>query len=107
MILVCSLLRSSCILKVFGEKNTVLGRLLINTDEFLFYLLIQFFVFSAFAELQTDLTDLTSDLHGIGMPFVSHREYASNMLFIGQERPDTQDKEVSVCHSLTSHFTKI
>ncbi|XP_071784063.1 plexin-B-like [Asterias amurensis] len=47
----------------------------------------------AFAELQTDLTDLTSDLHGIGMPFVSHREYASNMLFIGQERPDTQDKE--------------
>ncbi|XP_071784059.1 plexin-B-like [Asterias amurensis] len=47
----------------------------------------------AFAELQTDLTDLTSDLHGIGMPFVSHQEYASNMLFIGQERPDTQDKE--------------
>ncbi|XP_038061900.1 plexin-B-like [Patiria miniata] len=48
----------------------------------------------AFAELQTDMTDLTSDLEGIGMPFVSHREYATNMLFIGQEiTPDTEDEE--------------
>ncbi|XP_038061896.1 plexin-B-like [Patiria miniata] len=49
---------------------------------------------AAFAELQTDMTDLTSDLEGIGMPFVSHRDYATNMLFIGQEmKPSTTDEE--------------
>ncbi|XP_022105359.1 plexin-B-like isoform X2 [Acanthaster planci] len=49
---------------------------------------------TAFAELQTDVSDLTSDLEGIGMPFVSHREYTTNMLFIGQEtKPSTTDPE--------------
>ncbi|XP_038061354.1 plexin-B-like, partial [Patiria miniata] len=49
---------------------------------------------TAFAELQTDVSDVTSDLEGIGMPFNSHREYATNMLFIGQDtKPMTTDPE--------------
>ena len=41
------------------------------------------------------MTDLTRDLDVSGMPFVSQREYVTNMLFIGQEiTPDTTDEEV-------------
>ena len=41
------------------------------------------------------MTDLTSDLEGIGMPFVSLREYATKMLFTGQNVvPDTEDEQV-------------
>ena len=58
-------------------------------------LTVPFFVWIAFAELQTDLTDLTSDLEGLGMPFVSQREYATNMLFVALEsKPMTSDPEV-------------
>ncbi|XP_071810406.1 plexin-B-like isoform X1 [Asterias amurensis] len=46
----------------------------------------------AFAELQTDMTDLTSDLEGLGMPFVGQRDYATNMLFVVLEtKPMTSD----------------
>ncbi|XP_033645766.1 plexin-B-like [Asterias rubens] len=46
----------------------------------------------AFAELQTDMTDLTSDLEGLGMPFVGQRDYATNMLFVALEtKPMTSD----------------
>ncbi|XP_022105400.1 plexin-B-like [Acanthaster planci] len=48
----------------------------------------------AFVELQTDMTDLTRDLEVAGMPFVSHRDYATNMLFTGQAiLPSTEDEE--------------
>ncbi|XP_071784057.1 plexin-B-like isoform X2 [Asterias amurensis] len=41
-----------------------------------------------------DILRLTSDVEESGMPFVSHRDYATNMLFIGQEvRPTTTDEE--------------
>ena len=51
--------------------------------------------FTAFAQLQTDVTDLTSDLEGTGMPFVSHRQYAMSMFFYGLEvQPATFDQEV-------------
>ncbi|XP_072025086.1 plexin-A2-like [Amphiura filiformis] len=49
---------------------------------------------SAFAQLQTDVTDLTSDLEGTGMPFVSHRQYAMSMFFYGMEiQPASFDQE--------------
>ena len=52
--------------------------------------------FVAFAELQTDVTDLTSDLEGTGMPFVPHMQYAISMFFTGLDtRPTTYDPEVS------------
>ncbi|XP_071784052.1 plexin-A4-like isoform X2 [Asterias amurensis] len=41
-----------------------------------------------------DILRLTSDVEESGMPFVSHRDYATNMLFIGLEvQPTTTDEE--------------
>lgn len=37
----------------------------------------------AFAELQTDVTDLTSDLSTTGMPFLDFQTYALHVLFPG------------------------
>ena len=54
-------------------------------------------MWAAFAELQTDMTDLTSDLEGLGMPFVDQRDYATNMLFVALEtKPMTSDPVVSL-----------
>ncbi|XP_066284812.1 plexin-A1-like isoform X4 [Branchiostoma lanceolatum] len=39
----------------------------------------------AFAELQTDMTDLTSDLGGTGIPFLDYRTYMMRVLFPGQD----------------------
>lgn len=39
--------------------------------------------FLAFAELQTDVTDLTSDLSISGMPFLDFQTYALHVLFPG------------------------
>ncbi|XP_072025087.1 plexin-A2-like [Amphiura filiformis] len=51
-------------------------------------------IHEAFVKLQTDVTDLTSDLEGTGMPFVPHRQYAISMFFTGLEaRPMTYDPE--------------
>ncbi|XP_072026499.1 plexin-A2-like [Amphiura filiformis] len=46
----------------------------------------------AFAQLQLDLQDLTSDLEGTGMPFVTNEKYATNVLFSGiNSKPSTKD----------------
>ena len=37
----------------------------------------------AFAELQTDMTDLTMELETSGVPFVAHRKYVMNVFFPG------------------------
>ena len=37
----------------------------------------------AFAELQTDLTDLTMELETTGIPIVPHRAYVMNVFFPG------------------------
>jgi plexin A len=37
----------------------------------------------AFAELQTDITDLTMELETSGVPFVAHRKYVMNVFFPG------------------------
>ncbi|XP_043221511.1 plexin-A2-like isoform X2 [Amphibalanus amphitrite] len=56
----------------------------------------------AFAELQTEMTDLTSDITGIGIPFLEYRAYCMKILFPSQEdhpvlqwanRPDLQRRE--------------
>lgn len=59
------------------------------------------FFFLAFAELQTEMTDLTSDLIGGGIPFLDYRTYAMKILFpnleettvLQMERPDLVRKE--------------
>jgi len=37
----------------------------------------------AFAELQTDMTDLTMELETTGIPFIAHRKYVMNVFFPG------------------------
>jgi hypothetical protein len=41
-----------------------------------------FFLFPAFAELQTDMTELTSDLYGqVAIPFWNYQTYCMRVLF--------------------------
>lgn len=55
----------------------------------------------AFAELQTEMTDLTSDLIGGGIPFLEYRTYSMKILFpnleettvLQMDRPDLARKE--------------
>ncbi|XP_022111248.1 plexin-B1-like [Acanthaster planci] len=92
-ILACILFVAFCfVAKVYGAKRE--ARLILQDMRALEKDLADE-VRQAFAELQSDVTDLTRDLSVSGMPFVSHREYATNMLFIGQDIiPDTEDAEV-------------
>lgn len=51
---------------------------------------------TAFAELQTDINELTSDLDGAGIPFLDYRTYTMRVLFPGiEEHPVLKDLEVS------------
>lgn len=59
----------------------------------------------AFAELQTDINELTNDLDGAGIPFLDYRTYAMRVLFPGiEDHPVLKEMEVgcraSVCLSL-------
>uniref|UniRef100_G3TRA0 Plexin A1 n=1 Tax=Loxodonta africana TaxID=9785 RepID=G3TRA0_LOXAF len=49
----------------------------------------------AFAELQTDIHELTSDLDGSGIPFLDYRTYAMRVLFPGiEDHPVLKEMEV-------------
>ncbi|XP_077863872.1 LOW QUALITY PROTEIN: plexin-A2-like, partial [Saccoglossus kowalevskii] len=51
----------------------------------------------AFLELQTDMSDLNSDLRGTeGIPFLSYNDYAVNMMFAGQTDHPVFDEVVSI-----------
>lgn len=53
------------------------------------------FAYLAFAELQTDIHELTSDLDGAGIPFLDYRTYTMRVLFPGiEEHPVLRDLEV-------------
>ncbi|KAF2986931.1 hypothetical protein EK904_006145 [Melospiza melodia maxima] len=48
----------------------------------------------AFAELQTDIHELTSDLDGAGIPFLDYRTYTMRVLFPGiEDHPVLRDLE--------------
>lgn len=49
-------------------------------------------VFTAFAELQTEMTDLTGDVSACGIPFLDYRNYSMKILF-----PNGED------HGILSH----
>ncbi|XP_077985100.1 plexin-B1-like [Glandiceps talaboti] len=52
---------------------------------------------NAFVELQTEMSDLTSDLEGIGIPLLDFNDYAVNMLFAGQtDHPVFQKSTVAL-----------
>uniref|UniRef100_A0A8C0BWQ6 Plexin-A1 n=1 Tax=Buteo japonicus TaxID=224669 RepID=A0A8C0BWQ6_9AVES len=49
----------------------------------------------AFAELQTDINELTNDLDGAGIPFLDYRTYAMRVLFPGiEDHPVLKEMEV-------------
>uniref|UniRef100_A0A8C8ZXI0 Plexin-A1 n=1 Tax=Prolemur simus TaxID=1328070 RepID=A0A8C8ZXI0_PROSS len=56
----------------------------------------------AFAELQTDIHELTNDLDGAGIPFLDYRTYAMRVLFPGiEDHPVLKEMEANVEKSLT------
>lgn len=51
---------------------------------------------SAFAELQTDINELTNNMDGVKIPFLDYRTYARRVLFPGvDEHPALQETSVS------------
>uniref|UniRef100_A0A672N3I5 Plexin-A1 n=1 Tax=Sinocyclocheilus grahami TaxID=75366 RepID=A0A672N3I5_SINGR len=53
----------------------------------------------AFAELQTDIHELTQDLDGAGIPFLDYRTYAMRVLFPGiEDHPVLKEMEVKAGH---------
>ncbi|XP_077977569.1 plexin-A2-like [Glandiceps talaboti] len=49
----------------------------------------------AFAELQTEVTEMTTDIEGAGIPFLDYRSYTMRVLFPGQEdHPVLRELEV-------------
>lgn len=52
-------------------------------------------VSAAFAELQTDIHELTQELDGAGIPFLEYRTYAMRVLFPGiEDHPVLKEIEV-------------
>nr|XP_042717338.1 plexin-A3 [Chrysemys picta bellii] len=49
----------------------------------------------AFAELQTDINELTNNLDGVKIPFLDYRTYALRVLFPGEEPPMLRHGHVS------------
>lgn len=70
-------------------------------------LIIDIYIFSnvlffvvAFAELQTDIHELTQELDGAGIPFLDYRIYAMRVLFPGiEDHPVLKEMEVRVSTS--------
>lgn len=60
---------------------------------------------AAFAELQTDIHELTQELDGAGIPFLEYRTYAMRVLFPGIEDHPVL-KEIEVWVSRRSHATR-
>lgn len=61
----------------------------------LFRFFLHPFLFSAFAELQTDINELTSDLDRAGIPYLDYRTYAMRVLFPGiEDHPVLRELEV-------------
>lgn len=51
--------------------------------------------FSAFAELQTDIQELTNDMDGVKIPFLEYRTYTMRVMFPGiEEHPVLKELDV-------------
>ena len=52
---------------------------------------------TAFAELQTDIQELTNDMDGVKIPFLEYRTYTMRVMFPGiEEHPVLKELDVSV-----------
>lgn len=66
-----------------------------HKTSFLTYLCLSFVLCAAFAELQTDIHELTQELDGAGIPFLEYRTYAMRVLFPGiEDHPVLKEIEV-------------
>ncbi|XP_037069862.1 plexin-A2-like [Pollicipes pollicipes] len=92
------------ILVLYRRKSSESSRVLKNMQEQMDVLELRVAAEckEAFAELQTEMTDLTSDITGFGIPFLEYRAYCMKILFPSQEdhpvlqwnnRPDLQRRE--------------
>lgn len=62
---------------------------------------------AAFAELQTDIHELTQELDGAGIPFLDYRTYAMRVLFPGiEDHPVLKEMEVLVSTPPTDFETE-
>lgn len=53
----------------------------------------------AFAELQTDMTDLTADLQSLGTPTLDHKTYVMKVFFPGvNDHPILNDPKVKIAN---------
>ena len=69
--------------------------------------LLYLHIFTAFAELQTDIHELTQELDGAGIPFLDYRTYAMRVLFPGiEDHPVLKEMEVRVSTPPTELKTK-
>lgn len=62
-----------------------------------------FFIFLvAFAELQTDIQELTNDMDGVKIPFLEYRTYTMRVMFPGiEEHPVLKELDVRLKHTHT------
>lgn len=60
-----------------------------------FFLCVIVCIRAAFAELQTDMTDLTADLQSLGTPTLDHKTYVMKVFFPGvNDHPILNDPKV-------------
>lgn len=68
-------------------------------------LCVPFLPSSAFAELQTDINELTNNMDGVKIPFLDYRTYARRVLFPGvDDHPALQETSVSARHGAQQPF---
>uniref|UniRef100_A0A8D3DU16 Plexin A3 n=1 Tax=Scophthalmus maximus TaxID=52904 RepID=A0A8D3DU16_SCOMX len=60
----------------------------------------------AFAELQTDIQELTNDMDGVKIPFLEYRNYTMRVMFPGIEEHPVL-KELDVCTTQRRYFTAV
>lgn len=62
----------------------------------------------AFAELQTDIQELTNDMDGVKIPFLEYRTYTMRVMFPGiEEHPVLKELDVSKKTSLKQQFSLV
>ena len=68
------------------------------------FIKFKFCLFTAFAELQTDMTELTSDTYGqVTIPFWDYRTYCMRVMFPGSEdHPVVREMQVSFVFTISA-----
>lgn len=66
---------------------------------------VNFFLPAAFAELQTDIQELTNDMDGVKIPFLEYRTYTMRVMFPGIEEHPVL-KELDVRTQISPHYTR-